>query len=416
MTRRSIFLAAAIVIACGGNPPHREAPTPQTPAPSPNPATDANDGPHHPKANSEGTFDPHTVVYADRSSHSYMLLLKGQKKPHLWTRDELETLIRKTFPDHDSGEVGLLLEFVHLEPRDTSLSPLDQAELKRQIIDNPGEIDTEKLSRHATDLIALHLDILDLLPTDSPVDPEILLDPVLTRGVDTSQRDDLPKRRWAILIRADYRNQYGVRGLRMLQTLVRILAKEVDAIVLDSDTLETMSPGIFNERRLSANAGNLYQQIAIIPFPQDDGIRLVTRGMRRFGAVDIEWSGLPRDPVALQRATEIMMGLVFVMVRDGEVDPSGLAVQVDDVLEITRRDIEKAYANRASELPRRCKACDERVRVHLVKRAARTTDARDHATARIVAPRKTSDAPGYEQRAWTRRLIDSMYGSGSLSP
>src|SRR5699024_1870680 len=120
--------------------------------------------------------------------------------------------------------------------------------------------------------------------------------PILTRGLTEEQRKSALGRSWALLLRADYRNQHAVRGLRLHQTLVRVVAERYGALIHDPDTRETMNVEPFTERRLRAAAGNVADQIAIVPFidrNDDKLLRLATRGMRRFGSVDVELDGLP---------------------------------------------------------------------------------------------------------------------------
>ena len=50
----------------------------------------------------------------------------------------------------------------------------------------------------------------------------------------------------------------------------------------------------------------------------------MTRGMRRFGSVDLELDGLPADPIVLQRATHLLYALAFVMVKGFRMLPERL--------------------------------------------------------------------------------------------
>src|SRR5690606_11796239 len=115
--------------------------------------------------------------------------------------------------------------------------------------------------------IGLHIEVVHLGVGDAATIPSSALeDPILTRGLTDAQRKSLLGRSWALLLRADYRNRHAVRGLRLHQTLIRVAAERYDALIHDPDTLETMSVETFTERRLRAAAGNIADQIAIVPF------------------------------------------------------------------------------------------------------------------------------------------------------
>jgi hypothetical protein len=243
----------------------------------------------------------------------------------------------------------------------------------------------------------------------------VLTDPVLTRELTGEERASLAGRRHALLLRADYRNQYAVRGLRLLQTLVRIVALSRKALIHDPDTGETMGVEAFTRRRLQSSLGNVADQVAVVPFPDkrfgDDYIRLTSRGMRRFGSVDIELDALPRDPEVLQRATDVMYGLCYKLVRIGEFDRSGYAVELDEVVTVEHSDIVKAYGARGGKVPLPCDGCPTELDVHLVERAAEPQDPSEHLMARVVAVRTESDAKDYDHPAWARAFATSIFGT-----
>ena len=343
----------------------------------------------------------HRVVFADRTSHGYLLLTEGPIKPKLPTRDELAALVERTFPDHeDNEEVRRLLELIALEPTEGAPVPTEA--------DDPGAL--TPASDPKEDLLGLHIDVLKI---EEDLIPKLAFeDDILLRELEPAERMSLENRGWAILLRADYRNQHAVRGLRLLQTLVRILARERAALVYDPDTLETRGPAAFERRRLQGSLGNVADQIAVVPFPDkrhDGKLRLSTRGMRRFGSVDLELDGLEKDEWALQRGTDLILGLAMVMVREGEFDPSGFAVELDDTVPVRWHDASLAYAGRQGQLPR-CDDCDEQILVHLVEREPEPQDPREHVVARIVAPRTKSDAPDYDHLAWVQGAIRRLFG------
>lgn len=343
----------------------------------------------------------HRVVFADRTSHGYLLLTEGPIKPKLPSRDELAGLVKSTFPDHEANEeVRLLLELIEMEPTEGAPVPTEA--------DDPGSLTPR--SDPKSDLIGLHIDVLKL---EEDLVPKLAFeDDILVRELEPAERLSLESRGWAILLRADYRNQHAVRGLRLLQTLVRILARDREALIYDPDTLETRGPAAFERRRLQGSLGNVADQIAVVPFPDkrhDGKLRLSTRGMRRFGSVDLELDGLEKDEWALQRGTDLILGLAMVMVREGEFDPSGFAIELDDTVPVRWRDASLAYAGRPGQLPR-CDDCDEQILVHLVEREPEPQDPREHVVARIVAPRSKSDAPDYDHLAWVQGAIRRLFG------
>jgi hypothetical protein len=236
---------------------------------------------------------------------------------------------------------------------------------------------------------------------------------VLVRELLPAERASLAERRHGLLLRADYRNQHAVRGLRLLQTLVRLVAADRDALVHDPDTGETMGVEAFTRRRLQAGLGNIADQVAIVPFGDklhgEPFVRLTTRGMRRFGCFDLELDGLPRDQAVLQQATFLLHGLALQMVRQGEVDPSGFAVELDEEVEITRADVVQAYARQQGAVPT-CDGCPGRVALHLVERSAEPHDPQSHLVVRVVAPRPDSDARDYDHPAWVRAAITKLLG------
>ncbi|MEM6989284.1 MAG: hypothetical protein AAF721_02265 [Myxococcota bacterium] len=339
----------------------------------------------------------HHVVFADRTSQAYLLLVDGPK-PELPTREALEALVRERMPTAKyEAELALLAKLIQAVPPPPGFEGLPEDEKAR-------------LMRE--DLLGLHIDVLanEADADDALIPAAVLTDRILARDLDPEQRASAPGRGFAVLLRAEYRNQFAVRGLRLLQTLVRVYATETKALIHDPDTSETMSVAAFSKRRLQASIGNIADQLAVVPFPEPDGsVRMTTRGMRRFGSVDLELDGLPRDPRTLDRATHLLVGLAFKMVRLGEYDPRGYAVEVDDVITLARGDITQAFAGRPGKLPP-CEDCGTSVRVHLVERESKPTDPHDHVVARVVAPRATSDAEDYVHSAWSQRTLDQLLG------
>lgn len=406
MTSRSrrVAVLALVLAAC---PARREegsgAQTPQSqptddvkpPAaadPSATPTTDAGD---------EADESAHHVVFADRTSQTYLLLLPGSPTAAP-TREALAELVKKKLASaEDEPEVQLLLDLVATEPRPLQGAPdLDVAER--------NEI------RHA-DLLGLHVALLPIAPPgeDPLVSPDALLDPIATRELSEADRASIPARRNVLVLRAHYRNRYGVRGLRLLQTLVRIVAADRKALIHDPDTGETMDVTAFARRRLQSSLGNVADQVVVVPFPDPRHgkgfVRMSTRGMRRFGSVDLELDGLPRDAAVLEAATQLLQGLAYRMVRAGEYDREGFAVEADDEIELTYADVAQAYASRTERVAH-CDGCPERVRLHLVERPAEPYDPIEHVVARVVAPRLLSASPAYDHPAWVRKAIVDLLG------
>lgn len=343
----------------------------------------------------------HHVVFADRTSQSYLLLLPGSPTAAP-TREELSALVsRKLEGAEDEPEAKLLLELISSAPAPAVSDPSLEAHESQEI-------------RHR-DLLGLHIALLPLAPAgeEALIPLEVLRDPISTRALSAEERSSLPERRFVLVLRAHYRNRYGVRGLRLLQTLIRIVAQEQGALIHDPDTGETVGEPVFSARRLQSTVGNIADQVVVVPFPDPRNgkgfVRLSTRGMRRFGSVDLELDGLKRDAKVLESATHLLYGLAYRMVREGEYDREGYAVEVDDIIELSHDDIEKAYAGRGAKVPR-CEGCPQATDLHLVERPAESHDPVEHVVARLVAPRDVSDAAGYDHPAWVAQSLRDLLG------
>lgn len=377
-------IACGATLACGATAPPSAQPSPQ-PAPSPAaaPAPESAD-----LAEARRLAElAHHVVTADRITYSYLLLLSGPDAATSPTREQLDAMVKEAFPQNLEDEEVSLLRGLLVPAAD---------------------------GRRASDLLGLEVEAFPLAPTTGPrlVEPKVLADPDLTRDLTPVERDSLPRRTGLLVLRAQYRNQHAIRGLRLLQTLVRVVATRRGALIHDPDTLETVGPAVFAERRLQTSLGNVADQIPVIPFPdpQRPGMfRLATRGMRRFGSVDLELAGLKGDLTALQRATFFIHGLARTLIDLGEFDRTGFAVELPEILTVHHSDCASAYAGRPGELPS-CADCPEFVEVHLVERAPEPHDAVGHVVARVVAPRPTSDAPAYDQPAWAQDALQRLFG------
>ncbi|MEE9382430.1 MAG: hypothetical protein V3V08_03350 [Nannocystaceae bacterium] len=370
-------------------------------------ATSASGAPR--RAVARGVSDPentdaeaaHHVVFADRTRYAYVLLVRGER-PHAPTRMALNRLVRSRLRSHIGAvEVRALQTLIERDPKhaeDVGLLTGDEVERRRL------------LAIDGADLLGLHV---ETLRREKLVDAALLRDPVLTRALTTTERASIETRVWALVFRADYRNQHAARGLRLLQTLVTMVAEERDALIFDVDTRETVGPRVFGERRFRTTVANVADQISVVPFPDprhsSKGVRLMTRGMRRFGAVDLELDGLPAQTETLQRATHLLYGLAFVLVAEADLDHSGYAVEIDDPLTVRHADAVGAYGA-SGGLLQRCASCPGRVDLHLVERAAEPHDPPGHVVARIVAPRAVSDHRPYDHPAWVARSLVSVFG------
>ncbi|MDC0718207.1 hypothetical protein [Nannocystis bainbridge] len=416
MLNRTCLLGHVLVygLACGrpaeqarpsATAPEQPAPSPtkEAPPPEPTPAELAAEEARRAEAAA------HRVVFADRISFGYVLLLPGPPGPAP-TREELQAIVRRMFAESvGDPEVELLLDLVATPPR-ADLSALHgpgQAAPQARADEPP--LDPEAAARvwATSDLLGLEIDALPA----AAVEPKLLADPELTRALEPEERASLPERTQLVMVRALYRNQNAVRGLRLLQALVRAVAADTGALVHDPDTLETFGPAAFAARRLQASLGNVADQVAVVPFVdprQPEAVRLTTRGMRRFGSVDLELDGLVRDLPALQQATYFLHGLGLVMVRLGEFDRSGFAVEAPEVIGLHYRDCVDAYGGQVA-LPR-CSGCPEEVEIHLVERPAEAHDSPGHVVARVVAPQAISGRSDYDHIAWIRAALDRVLG------
>jgi len=383
-------------------PPAEPEPVKEAPPPEPTPAELAAEEARRAEAAA------HRVVFADRVSFGYVLLLPGPPGPAP-TREELQAIVRRMFAESvGDAEVELLLDLVATPSRaDMSALRGPGAAVPKDTDEQPSDPEAAARVWATTDLLGLEIEALPV----AAVEPKLLADPELTRALEPEERASLPERTQLVLLRALYRNQNGVRGLRLLQALVRAVAADTGALVHDPDTLETVGPAAFAARRLQASLGNIADQVVVVPFidqHQPDAVRLTTRGMRRFGSVDLELDGLSRDLPALQQATYFLHGLGLVMVRLGEFDRSGFAVEAPEVIGLHYRDCVDAYAGQVA-LPR-CSACPEEVEIHLVERPAEPHDPPGHVVARIVAPQAISSRADYDHIAWIRAALDRVLG------
>ncbi len=378
-------LAIALLMSCSPKPESDTAgPAPSvvaTPAPAP---TDT-----QPPAEN--------VVFADRTSQAYVLLLEGDSATAP-TRDELVQLVRRELAKAENEpEVEVLVQYIGMDPR--AAGPNDAR------LGGPG-------APH--DLLGLHIEALDAAGVKAAVPAAVLEDPVLLRELSPAEAASLATRRSAILLRGDYRNERAIRGLRLLQTLARLVAADRKALVHDPDTGETLGVEAFTRRRLQAGLGNIADQVAIVPFPDtkhgEPWVRLATRGMRRFGSPDLELDGLPRDGEVLQNATFLLHGLAYQMARLAELDPSGYPLELTDDVEVSHADITRAYSRQQGMVPR-CDACVGRVMLALRKREPEPHDPQGHVVVRVVAPRGEPDAA--DQSAWARRAIAKVLGPAS---
>ncbi len=351
----------------------------------------------------------HRVVFADRSSQGYLLLLPDRPDggvPTAPSRATLGTWVDETFAGHSGvDEVSLLRKLIETDAEaPAAIAPLSTLQV------DPSDAAAMRRQVKVLDLIGLHTAILE---TEKVAPASVLQDPILSRALSEEDRASLPARRYAVLLRADYRSREAFRGLRLLQTLVRIASRRLDALILDPDTLEVRDERSFSQARLRSATASVASQVTVVPFQEGAGgtrsVRMTTRGMRRFGAVDLELTGLPLDPYVLQQATDLLYGLAFVLVKTAEVDRKGFALEVEDLLTVHWRDIQQAYEDTPRDL-RRCDGCPETLELHLVERPPLPSDPQDHVVAQIVAPRSTSDPASYDHKAWVRRALTRMFG------
>ena len=356
--------------------------------------------------------DEHRVVFADRSSQAYLLLppdAEGGAPPRVPTRESLNRLIETRMQPHlDTPEVQLLQTLVRTEIATETLD--DQFDALAIDPEDPAAM---RRAAKNSDLMGLHIAAFE---TDKVAPRAVLADPILSRHLSETDRAALLKRDRGVLLRVDYRARRAFRGLRLLQTLVRLYAASTDALILDPDTLETFDVDAFSNNRLRSSTANVASQIAVVPFPETSRggtptVRLSTRGMRRFGCVDLELTGLPADPQTLQLATDFILGVAHVLVTTSEVDRTGVALELEPEITIHWRDIEQAYRESDRSLPPRCSGCPETAVVHLVERPAMPTDPVEHVVAQIVAPRVISDPATYDHPRWVASALARIFGS-----
>lgn len=404
------LLLTSIACGChrsqGGADPE---PTPRSPsAPShatAPPLSDASPDATAPTGADASLASPHRVVFADRTSQGYLLLV-SEAQTRSFSREDLLALVERELDEpSQEAEAQRLLELVATEP----------------LVEDPKLVGQHAAPlgspRATTELLGLHLEHRPLRREGKElIGTQQLLDPLLTRALAPAERASLPTRQHVLLLRADYRNRHALLGLRLLQHLVELVARDRDALIHDPDTLETMGPDVFSQRRLRPSLSNVADQIVIVPFADSRHagakVRLATRGMRRFGSVDLELDGLPREPSTLQAASDLLNGLAFQMVQLGEFDSTGYAVELPQVVTIEQADVERAYGRSEPASPR-CASCPGEVDVHLVERPTEPHDPSDHVVARVVAPRPESDAPSYDQSRWVQQALTELFGPSS---
>lgn len=390
MKPRLSILPFLLVAACTKQPAQDESQPADATA---QPERKADPGEPH---SSEPAGDPHLVVFADRTSQAYLLLLPPGEHD-VPTREDLQTLVKaKLATAADEPELALLLELIETEPTvDLNAGPGDGT------------------PRATRDLLGTNIDVLPVRGPKGAVGDAALGDPILTRLLSDEERASLRGRSQALLLRAEYRNQYAVRGLRLLQTLTRVVARDRDALIHDPDTGETMGVDTFTQRRLKSSLSNIADQIAVVPFPDrmhTDAIRLTTRGMRRFGSPDLELDGLPRDPKLLQRATDLLNGLARQMVQLGEFDSTGYAVELAETVTVDIDDVIAAYGEGGAHVEECGERCAGEAEVHLVERTAEEHDPADHLVVRVIAPRELSDSVDYDHTKWVRGILSDLFG------
>lgn len=367
----------------------------------------------------------HKVVYADRTSHGYLLIPAGPSPAKagieaLWrepSRERLAALLaeKRNFPGLQARERVMLQTLVERQPRATPVRKGGQDPADTTAAPEPSR----SSANHAElpDLLGFHIDRVELSGGEDGLLPTAArTDQISTRSLDAEQRRALAQADSALLLRADYRVAEGVRGLRLLQALTAALAEARNALVHDPDTMETHAPADFRAKRYLGEPNNVADQVVILPFIErsESGaakVRLTTRGMRRFGVVDLELAGLPAAPQLLQRATQWMHGTASLLVSDAGVDESGYAREVPGEIVVARADLRNAYASSPVQFPD-CGGCPGQIELHLVERPELPTDAIDHVVAQIVAPRSASAQPDHDHGQWLIQALLSLFGAG----
>jgi hypothetical protein len=115
LSQRPFYLSLQAALAL--LPRLRPHPVPATPTPTPAPLPAAPTTPDDPEARRLAEL-PHRVVFADRITYSYVLLLPGDPQPAP-ARHELAAAVRKAFAANlEDDEVQLLLDLVSRPERE----------------------------------------------------------------------------------------------------------------------------------------------------------------------------------------------------------------------------------------------------------------------------------------------------------
>ncbi len=353
--------------------------------------------------------DAHQVVYADRISQGYLLLLANDRGTDVtMTRDTLLELVRgSTLDDATKAQLATLIE---TEPQTAPLALPSEETLAQAAAGLPTD-------EQVAELLGLHIEVLKR--DDATIPSAALQDEILSRDLDPLERDAALRSEQVLLLRADYRNQHGLLGLRLLQQLVVLVATQRGALIHDPDTRETVSADYFGSHVIPEDLGGVSSQIAIIPFQDTRNgkgfVKLATRGMRKLGCVDLELDGLPQDIVVLERATWLLSGLASTLLREAASHGSGVGYEVDDSIEITRSEIVRAYGGQAPWRTE-CAGCSGSTDVHLVERTPEPADPVHHRVARVVAPRELSDLDEYVQPIWALAALEDVFGAVPEAP
>ena len=163
MRVQALPLGLGLVLALGceskTSAPPAPTPTDQPAAEAPAEAEDAAPTQEVAKSDQEPAERTHTVVFGDRTSQGYLLLIDPTKLSAAPTRDALDGLVRREFGKAaEAGELALLRQLIATEPHDTQLDPaelnFDDPEALAKAVENSD-------SAREGDLLGLHIKLFD---------------------------------------------------------------------------------------------------------------------------------------------------------------------------------------------------------------------------------------------------------------
>lgn len=114
------------------------------------------------------------------------------------------------------------------------------------------------------------------------------------RGLDDSQIASLQSAQKALALEFSYTKENNVKAVHQAMEVAHVLVKQIGGVIWDGETHEIFSPEAWKERRLDTWNGDIpevLKHVVIHAYPEDDSVRAVTLGMKKFGLPDVVVNG-----------------------------------------------------------------------------------------------------------------------------